>query len=211
MRSFSSSLLVSGVLAIALVGCNSGGGDGGTALVEVGITAQALEVTVPSSGGSGSGSGSASQKHLEITVSDVLVHVAAHGGDHEAREDSASGAETGESGWFTVFSGKTRVDLLDAITTEALLDSVTVPAGKITQVRIVLTDAELIEGTKRTAVSCPSCSETGLKIVTEGKVEAAAGDTLHLALDFDQARSLTLKEGVYRLGPVIKVARVDED
>jgi hypothetical protein len=209
MRSFSSSLLVSGVLAIALMGCNSGGGGGGTALVEVGITAQALEVTVPSSGGSGSGSGSGSQRHLAVTVSDVLVHVAAHGADHEAREGAAPRA--GESGWFTVFSGKTRVDLLDAITTEALLDSVTVPAGKITQVRIVLTDAELIEGTKRTAVSCPSCSETGLKIVTEGKVEAAAGDTLHLALDFDQARSLTLEEGVYRLGPVIKVARVDED
>ena len=204
MRSFSSSLLVSGVLAIALVGCNSGGGGGGEATVEVGITAQALEVTVPSP----EGSGTASDRHLAVTVSDVLVHVAAHGADHEAQEGSAP--EAGESGWFTVFSDKTKVDLLDAITTEALLDSVTVPAGKITQVRIILTDAELVEGTKRTAVSCPSCSETGLKIVTEGKVEAAAGDTLHLALDFDQARSLTLEEGVYRLGPVIKVARVDE-
>ncbi len=206
MRSFSSSLLVSGVLAMTLAGCNSGGGGGGEATLEVGITAQALEVTVPSP--EGSGSGTASDRHLAVTVSDVLVHVAAHGADHEAKEGSAP--EAGESGWFTVFSGKTKVDLLDAITTEALLDSVTVPAGKITQVRIILTDAELVEGTKRTAVSCPSCSETGLKIVTEGKVEAAAGDTLHLALDFDQARSLTLEEGVYRLGPVIKVARVEE-
>lgn len=195
MHSFSSRSLIAGVFAMALAGCG-GGGSGGDAAVEVGITAQALQ-TSPSSGGAEA----TTQRHLVITVTEVNVHVAVAGGE----DDSASGEDPGGSGWITVFSGKTDVDLFDATSTEELLGSLAVPAGKITQVRLVLAGAALVEGATTTAVTCPSCSESGLKIVTEGKLEVAAGDTLHLALDFDQARSLTQDESGYRLAPVIKV------
>jgi hypothetical protein len=199
MRSFSSSLLFSGLVAVTLAGC--GGGD---ASVEVGITAQALQATAPSPGGSG-----ATTRHLVITVTEVNVHVAATGADDETKAESSAAKDTGGSGWITVFSGKTDVDLFDATSTEELLGSIAVPAGKITQVRLVLAGAELIDGATTTAVTCPSCSESGLKIITEGKVEVAAGGTLHLTLDFDQAKSLT-QDGIgYRLAPVIKIAKAD--
>ncbi len=198
MRSFSSSLLFSGLLAMTLVPCGSGGGD---ASVEVGITAQALQTTTPSSG-----SGATTERHLVITVTDVTVHVAATGADDEAKADPVSGKDTGESGWITVFTGETKVDLFDATATEKLLGSMTIPVGKITQVRLVLASAELVDGVTTTAVSCPSCSESGLKIITEGKVEVAVGGTIHLALDFDQTKSLTHDEAGYRLAPVLKVA-----
>ncbi|MEP7122120.1 MAG: DUF4382 domain-containing protein [Byssovorax sp.] len=199
MRTLSSSVLLSSVLAITLAGC---GGAGGDASVEVGITAQALQAAAPSSGGTGT----TTQRHLVISVAEVNVHVAATKGGDNAKDSSAPGNDTGGSGWVTVFSGKTDVDLFDAASTEELLGSMTVPAGKITQVRLVLAGADLVEGATTTAVACPSCSESGLKIVTEGKAEVAAGDTLHLALDFDQTKSLTQDEAGYRLAPVIKVA-----
>jgi hypothetical protein len=202
MRTLSSSLIVSGIFAIALAGC---GGAGGDASVEVGITAQPLQTTAPSSGGSGADA----QRHLVITVTEVDVHVAATGGGDAAKADSAPGKDTGGSGWITVFSGRTRVDLFDATSTEALLGAMDVPAGKITQVRLVLDGVELVEGATTTAVACPSCSQSGLKIITEGKVDVAAGGTLHLALDFDQTKSLSQDEAGYRMDPVIKIANPD--
>jgi hypothetical protein len=204
MRFISSSLMLSGVLALTMVGCGNGG-DGGDASVELGITAQALEAaTLPSAGagsGSGSGSGSDSQKHLVITVNQVKLHVAATG----------AGEDSGRSGWKMAFSGETKVDLFDATTVEALLGTIDVPAGKITQVRLMLSAAELVEGETRTPVTCSSCSETGLKIILGGKIDVVEGDRLHLSLDVDQALSLTHDETGYRLAPVIKLVKHDED
>ena len=199
MRAISSRSWISGVFAMILAGCGSSGGEGS---VELGITAQALQTTTPSAGGSGA----STQRHLVVTVTEVTVHVAATGAD-EANDPSDPGKDPGGSGWITVFSGKTDVDLFDATSTEELLGSIAIPAGKITQVRLVLAGAELVDGATTTAVTCPSCSQSGLKIITEGKVEVAAGGTLHLALDFDQTRSLTRDESGYRLAPVIKITR----
>jgi hypothetical protein len=202
MRFISSSLMLSGVLAVTMAGCGNGNGsDGGDASVEVGITAQALETTtLPSEG---EGSGAASQKHLVITVNQVKLHVAANGADDGAGEDSS------RSGWKMAFSGEQKVDLFDATTVEALLGTIEVPAGKITQVRLMLSDAELVEGATRTPVTCSSCSETGLKIILGGKVDVAEGDRLHLSLDVDQALSLTHDATGYRLAPVIKLVKKD--
>lgn len=193
--------MLSGVLALTMAGCGNGGdgGDGGDASVELGITAQALETTTVPSEGSGSGSGS--QKHLVITVNQVKLHVAATG----------AGEDSGRSGWKMAFSGETKVDLFDATTVEALLGTIDVPAGKITQVRLMLSDAELVDGETRTPVTCSSCSETGLKIILGGKIDVVEGDRLHLSLDVDQALSLTHDETGYRLAPVIKLVKHDED
>ena len=202
MRFISSSLMLSGVLALTMTGCgNGGGGDGSDASVELGITAQALETTTVPSPGTGSGTDTASQKHLVITVNQVKLHVAATG----------AGEDSGRSGWKMAFSGETKVDLFDATTVEALLGTIDVPAGKITQVRLMLSDAELVDGETRTPVTCSSCSETGLKIILGGKIDVVEGDRLHLSLDVDQALSLTHDETGYRLAPVIKLVKHDED
>lgn len=209
MRFISSSLLLSGALAMTMAGCGNGGGGEGS--VELGVTAQALETTtLPSEG-----SGEAAQKHLVITVDQVKLHVAVTGADDDADEDSVPEMDTSTdmttSGWKVAFSGEAKIDLFDATTTEALLGTIVVPAGKITQVRLVLSDAELIEGTTRTPVTCSSCAETGLKIILGGKVNVVDGDRLHLQLDFDQATSLTHDGAGYRLAPVIKLVQADHD
>ena len=211
MHFTSSSLLLSGVLAMTMAGCGNGGG-GGEGSLELGITAQPLETTALPSEGSGP---TAAQKHLVVTVDQVKLHVAVTGADNEADDDSAPEADTSTdmttSGWKTALSGSTDVDLLDATATEALLGTIVVPAGKITQVRLVLSDAKLIDGDKTLPVTCSSCAETGLKIILGGKVNVVDGDRLHLQLDFDQATSLTHDEAGYRLSPVIKLVKASED
>lgn len=202
------------VVALSLSGCASGG----QGEVDVGVTSQPLTVVPSASGGGGSGSGGsaagdASSPRLQITVTDVEVHVAGDGtdaathGNADAKGVDASGADgSGSSGWVSVFSGHERVDLLDAAQTEALLGSASVPVGKITQIRLILADdAALVDGGNETKVSCPSCTQTGLKLVTEGKLEVADGDTLHVALDFDPDHSLSSDgQGGWVLKPVIK-------
>jgi hypothetical protein len=208
MHAFSSHLVRFGFFALVIAGC--GGGD---ATVEVGVTAQPLQASAPSEGGTEE----AVRRHLVVTLTEVNVHVAGDAEQDEAGQaspgddDGSSHDESaGESGWSTIFSGEVKLDLLDASSTEKLLGSSEVPAGKVTQVRLVLTDAELVEGSTTSPVSCPSCSESGLKIVTEGAVEVSPGGTLHLTLDFDQARSLTQEQSGYRLDPVIKIAKAEE-
>jgi hypothetical protein len=211
MRFISSSLMLSGVLAMTMAGCGNGG-SGGEASVELGITAQPIQsITLPSEGPGPS----AAQKRLVVTVDQVKLHVAVKGADDEADDDSALETDTSTdmttSGWKMAFSGSTDVDLLDATATEALLSTIVVPAGKITQVRLVLSDAKLIEGDTTLPVTCSSCAETGLKIILGGKVDVVDGDRLHLQLDFDQATSLTHDGAGYRLAPVIKLVKADQD
>lgn len=198
MRAISSHVVFFSLLAFAVTGC--GGGDG---TVEVGVTAQPLQVAAPPAGDTGA----AAQMRLALTIGEVSVHVAgdAEGDDASRGEDEGSTGGADEAGWITVFSGEAEVDLLDAMSIEEFLGSNEVPAGKVTQVRLVLTGAELVDGSIRIPVSCPSCSESGLKIVTAGGLEVSSGDTLHLTLDVDQASSLTQDESGYRLDPVIKV------
>jgi len=106
-------------------------------------------------------------------------------------------------------SGPTRVDLLRAPAVETFLGSAPIPAGKITQIRLVLVDATWFDGASVTPVACPSCTQTGLKIVTMGKLMAPIGVTLHVTLDFDREHSLHADPNGLRLDPVVHVARFD--
>jgi hypothetical protein len=208
MHAFSSHLVLCGFFALAVTGC--GGGDG---TIEVGMTAQPLQASAASQGDPDT----TAQKHLVVTVTEVNVHMAGDAEENEASEmapgvdgKSTRDESVDEGGWITIFSGEVKLDLLDVTSTEKLLGSNEVPEGKVTQVRLVLTDAELIDGSTRSVVSCPSCSESGLKILTKNAVEVSSGGTLHLTLDFDQTSSLTQEQSGYRLSPVIKIAKVEE-
>lgn len=199
MRSLTSIVLFTGLFASALSGCGNGG-DG--ASVVVGITAQALRTTDPAP----SIAGQAEPRHLVVTVTEVSLHVEMSSASNSAIVKPALEKDTTTSGWIAAFTGKTQVDLFEAASREELLGSIDVPAGTITQVRLVFAGAELVDGATRTAVACPSCSESGLKILPEGKVEVAAGGALHLALDFDQTKSLSQNASGYQLDPVIEIA-----
>jgi hypothetical protein len=193
----------------ALAACQSGSGT-----VEVAITSSGQPLTAsgaaPGAGSATTADASAVLSHLVLTVNRLEVHVAGlEGPDDDPPAGPPPITAEGDGAWITVFSGTAGVDLLKAGSVEIFLGSTAVPAGKITQIRLVLADATWVDGAVVVPVSCPSCNETGLKIVTMGKLVVPAGGTLHVTLDFDQEHSLQASADGLRLDPVVKIARTD--
>jgi hypothetical protein len=193
-----------------LAGCQTSGGT-----IEVGVTAsgQPLSAVVAASdAGVSSDAGVPAGPELILDISRVDVHVAGN----DAPDDDPKGTLTGGGtvggpdphdggGWVTVFTGAAHVDLLRAGSVETFLGSAAVPAGKVTQIRLVLAGATFIDGATTALVTCPSCTQTGLKIVTMGKLFVPSGGTLHVTLDFDREHSLSTGTDGIRLDPVVKI------
>jgi hypothetical protein len=188
----------------ALLGCQASGGT-----VEVGLTSsgQTLAAARPDLDGGAIDVDAGAGPHLVLTVQRVDIHIA--GADKDDDPPVPPGnppPPDDDGGWVTVFSGTAQVDLLQAGSVEAFLASGPVPAGKITQIRLVISQATWVDGTASKPVTCPSCTQTGLKIVTMGKVVVPAGGTLHVTLDFDRDHSLKDDKDGLRLDPVVKIA-----
>lgn len=205
-NSITSTVLMAGLL----FGCGNAGGGGGT--IELGLTSsgQALMVGALDAGAMDPDAGPVGPR-LILHVVRVDVHVA---GDDDGDDPPdpppppPPNPPPSEAGWITIFSGAEQIDLLQAGSVETFLASANVPAGKITQIRLVIEDATWIDGATTLPVQCPSCTQTGLKIVTMGKVVVPSGGTLHVTLDFDRDRSIRTDKDGYRLDPVVKIARI---
>ncbi|HEU4405945.1 MAG TPA: DUF4382 domain-containing protein [Polyangiaceae bacterium] len=189
----------------AASGCSDSG-----AVVEVGVSSNAQAITTSAAGVPAEAAGG----NLVVTITKVSVHVAGDGddGDEGKGRDPAKGPAEGEpgddadgGGWEVIFEGSKRVNLRDAAASEAFLAEERIPAGKITQIRLLLAEDAAVEDGERSApVTCSSCSTTGLKIVTTGKLVAPEGGRVHLTLDFDQQASLSGDAATgYRLAPVV--------
>ena len=78
------------------------------------------------------------------------------------------------------------------------------PAGRVTQVRLFLSDPTwlLPDGTAL-PVQCSSCDETGLKLVPSGSLEVTEGEQLTINLLIDSEQSLTFTPDEVRLRPVV--------
>jgi hypothetical protein len=205
---YTRSIALPALVASALLGCQASGG--GT--VEVGLTSssQSLTLATPDLDGGGAiDTDAGSGPHLILTVQRVDIHIA---GTDKFDDDAPAPPSTpppadDDGGWFTVFSGTAQVDLLQAGSVEAFLGSGPVPAGKVTQIRLVISQATWVDGTISKPVTCPSCTQTGLKIVTMGKLVVPPGGTMHVTLDFDRDHSLHEDKNGFRLDPVVKIAR----
>jgi hypothetical protein len=161
---------------------------------------------------------------LLVTVVAVRVHVIPPEADEEnqaanananakAKTDHEDSEATDDDGhWYTVFSGSHQLDLLDIAADQSFLGSVTVPAGRVTQIRLILASTiTLVLDGQSLAVSCPSCSESGLKIVADDDIRVTAGGHLMLTLDVDVRASLTLGTGELSIAPVIKLSGAEDD
>src|SRR5690349_13119408 len=88
---------------------------------------------------------------------------------------------------------------------DTLLSAAEIPAGKISQIRLLLgQDNSIVVDGKERPLSTPSAQQSGLKL----NVHAALteGVTYKMTLDFDAARSIVQKgNGAYSLKPVIRV------
>jgi hypothetical protein len=173
------SILLAAALAALVAACSSSG------RIDLSVSSRALEAPP-----------GRAQPHLFVTLARVDVHVA--GVDSEAE---------GEGEWSTVFTGPQEIDLYDVATTSQFLASAVVPAGELTQVRLVLDDdARLMVDGQEQPVACPSCTRTGIKVVPHGTLTVPEGGTLQLNLLFDEPASLQQgNDGALRLDPVIRL------
>lgn len=150
----------------------------------------------------------------ELRVHDEAASSTPDGGPADAAADGVDG-----KGWIVLCSDTRQLDLLALtggvfapVCTQTLSDGgateaeISVPAGRISQLRLHLTAAKLVfnDGTAPVNLTVPSGPQSGLKINVDRDVPA--GGTLELKLDFNAAQSITkLGNASYSLKPVLSV------
>lgn len=114
--------------------------------------------------------------------------------------------QTNAGGWVTVTPARQGVyDLLKLRNgMDTLLSTATLPAGRISQMRLILNsnNSVVVNGTAH-ALNTPSAEESGLKLnINE---ELKAGGSYEVWIDFDAGKSIVQQgNGQYRLKPVIR-------
>ena len=127
-------------------------------------------------------------------------------------------AHSEQAGWVTVAHGPITVDLLTLQDVSMKLGEVSLPAGTVTEIRLILADAGqqyvvLADGT-HAPLKTPSGAESGEKL--KGRFEVSACSRHTVTLDFDGKNSIAYHETggpnpEWILRPVIRVkAEADE-
>ncbi|MCC6528178.1 MAG: DUF4382 domain-containing protein [Polyangiaceae bacterium] len=137
---------------------------------------------------------------LLVTIDELSVHVA----PQDVPQAPATGAPAVT--WVTAFAGQELIDLFDVRASHTFLAEAVLPAGRVTQVRLRLGDAPtlVVDGLAQ-AVRCPSCDETGIKVVPTGDLEVSEAGHLDLLLDFHGSLVESDGSGGYLLVPVLHV------
>jgi hypothetical protein len=114
-------------------------------------------------------------------------------------------SKEGESGWKSL-NIKAGVYNLLTLTNglDTLLGDIEIPAGKISQIRLILGSENTIKvGDQLLPLSTPSATQSGLKLQVHETL--AEGITYKILLDFDVARSIVVTgNDQYKLKPVIR-------
>jgi hypothetical protein len=114
-----------------------------------------------------------------------------------------------DSAWLTVMTDTTTVNLLEWSNGNTIkLGSDTIPAGKYTQIRIKIIDAELGVSGQVFPLDIPSDAQTGLKFGPSFTINE--GSTYEMVIDFDASRSIVTtgpphNPTGYKLKPRIRV------
>jgi len=114
----------------------------------------------------------------------------------------------GDDGWVSVpLLAPGKYNLLDFRNgKDTLLGGVSLPEGKVSQIRLILGDDNqiVLEDGSTVNLKTPSAQESGLKLNVEADLKA--GIPYELVLDFDAARSIVKagNSGQYILKPVIR-------
>lgn len=138
-------------------------------------------------------------------------------GDYEAVNVDIQGVEVhtdgggAESGWKSLQVEKGIYDLLkltDGVDT--LLATAELPAGRISQIRLILGENNSIKvGGEEMPLSTPSAQQSGLKLNVHE--DLTAGVTYRILLDFDAAKSIVQTgNSNFKLKPVIRAITVAE-
>lgn len=116
-------------------------------------------------------------------------------------------SEEGEqnSGWQTLDVEKGVYDILKLTNgQDTLLGIINLPAGRLSQIRLILGDENSVKIDGETyELKTPSGQQSGLKLNIQSDIEV--GLTYRILLDFDAARSVVKRgNGSYNLKPVIR-------
>jgi hypothetical protein len=117
-----------------------------------------------------------------------------------------------DSEWVSVTGDPVTVDLLTLTNGNILLiGSAEVPAGKYTQVRIIIDDAEIGVNGELFPLTVPSGSQTGLKLGPQFTIEE--GSIYDLVIDFDVQRSIVINGSKknpkgYKLKPHMRMVAI---
>jgi len=197
---------------------NSGGigGSGGA----VGDGSNGDTGTADSGGGAGGGIGgtgspsTAGNVHFYLADAPSCGYDAVYVSVQKVRIHASGSANDGDAGWSEVTqTPPRRVDLL-TLTNGVFADlgQTSLPAGKYTQIRLVLAEngstppfanAVVPTGGSETVLTVPSGGQSGLKVNAD--VDVVAGKTTNLVLDFDACKSVVRRgnSGQFNLQPVI--------
>jgi hypothetical protein len=131
---------------------------------------------------------------VNVEIQEVLVHLA-------------------DSSWMTLNTNAGVYNLLDLQNdvTVVIADSTGVPAGHVTQMRLILGSNNSLSDTSGAsfALTIPSGQQTGIKINLNTTLQANM--TTEVLLDFDAEQSVVdLGAGLYLLKPVIKVESITQ-
>lgn len=179
---------------LLLASCGGGGsaGDGGG----IGGTGGTMRISMTDAPACG-------YDEVNVTVERIRVH-------------QSSTAVDGDGGWHDIVVSPTRrIDLL-TLTNGVLeeLGETALPAGRYTQMRLVLADNGSITpppnsvvptGGTEVALTTPSAQQSGLKLNTA--IDVPEGKVADVVLDFDACKSVVKRgnSGQYNLKPVIQV------
>lgn len=113
----------------------------------------------------------------------------------------------GEERWVSLAVNQGVYDLLELQNniTAVLVDEDGLPVGKVTQMRLILGDANsVVVDNIQYGLKLSSQDETGLKINIDGRVKPHR--TMEVVIDFDAGKSIVQEgTGAYRLKPVLEV------
>ncbi len=111
-------------------------------------------------------------------------------------------------GWVVLSGEAVTVNLLEWNNGKSIeIGRQEVDPGKVTQIRLMVTKAEVVVDGQTHPVTIPSAEQTGLKIVTN--FDLVAGSTYNLVLDFDANQSIVTtgnpsNPNGYKLKPTIR-------
>lgn len=139
-------------------------------------------------------------------------------GDFEAVYIDIQGVEihtsegNDEKGWQALDVQEGVYDLLQLTNgLDTLLGEIEIPAGKVSQIRLILgTENSIKIGGEMLDLATPSAEQSGLKLQIHESF--AAGITYKILLDFDVARSIVLTGNeTFKLKPVIRTITAAQD
>jgi hypothetical protein len=151
-------------------------------------------------------SGTSATGKLEVRMTDNPAEYQEVNIDLQKVEVHTSGDTSSTSGWTAVNITPGIYNLLELTNgLDTVLGSVTLPVGKVSQIRFKLGNNNTVKVNDQVyALSTPSADQSGLKLQVHADIKENI--TYSMLIDFDAARSVVKTgNGTYKLKPVLRV------